>query len=162
MGSRPRDPAKERFWRDAVRRRVREGLSVREFCVQQGLNESTYHFWRRELKRRDQDFTADSGGRTRMVRGRARANGAGGVEWPFLPVALDESAVAARLDRATAAPGIEILFPQGLSLRVVAGCEPEWLRAALGALDPEWLRAVASRRELDGNEAAAPRGRARC
>jgi len=30
------------------------GLSIREFCVRHGLAEPTFHFWKRELRTRDQ------------------------------------------------------------------------------------------------------------
>ena len=53
MAHQQRDSIKEQFWRNALRRRERRGTTVREFCRREGLKESTYHFWRRELIRRD-------------------------------------------------------------------------------------------------------------
>ncbi len=57
-----RDPAKERFWREAVARRERSGATVRQFCCEEGLRETTYHFWRRELLRRDGEKDATKPG----------------------------------------------------------------------------------------------------
>ena len=42
-----RDPTKERFWRETVRRQNTSGLSTREFCARQRLNESAFYAWRR-------------------------------------------------------------------------------------------------------------------
>ncbi len=52
MARKKRDPAKEQFWADAILRREQSGLTIREFCRQEGMTESTYQFWRRELKKR--------------------------------------------------------------------------------------------------------------
>lgn len=59
---RRRDPVKERFWRRVVRRRQRSGLTVREFCRDEGVAESSYHYWRRELARRDREQTSGEEG----------------------------------------------------------------------------------------------------
>jgi transposase-like protein len=48
-----RDPARERFWREALRRRKASGLTVRAFCARQQLAETAYHAWRRILRERD-------------------------------------------------------------------------------------------------------------
>ena len=52
MGRKKRDAAKEQFWTDAIPRREQSGLTIREFCRREGLTESTYQFWRKELKKR--------------------------------------------------------------------------------------------------------------
>ncbi len=48
-----RDPARERFWRDALRRRKASGLTVRAFCAKERLAETAYHAWRRTLREWD-------------------------------------------------------------------------------------------------------------
>ena len=48
-----RDPALEQLWRERIAQREQNGLSVRKFCQQVGCQETTYYFWRRELKKRD-------------------------------------------------------------------------------------------------------------
>lgn len=48
-----RDPARERFWRDALRRRKASGTTVRAFCAREHLAETAYHAWRRILRERD-------------------------------------------------------------------------------------------------------------
>ena len=53
-----RDPALERQWRERLARRRASGLSVREFCVRNGLSEPTFHYWKRELQARDEATAA--------------------------------------------------------------------------------------------------------
>src|SRR4051794_21793790 len=48
-----RDPERERFWRDALRRRKAGGLTVRAFCAKERLAETAYHARRRTLRERD-------------------------------------------------------------------------------------------------------------
>lgn len=53
MANTQRDPTKEAFWRDAVRRQADSGLPVREFCRRHRLNEPSFYGWRRTLQERD-------------------------------------------------------------------------------------------------------------
>lgn len=49
MGRRKRDPRRERRWREIIERQAASGLSVRAFCRREGLGESSYWYWKREL-----------------------------------------------------------------------------------------------------------------
>lgn len=53
MANTQRDPGREAFWRDAVRRQADSGLPVREFCKRHRLNEPSFYGWRRTLQGRD-------------------------------------------------------------------------------------------------------------
>lgn len=48
-----RDEGRERRWRELIARQRRSGQSVRGFCRGEGLAESAFHFWRRELRQRE-------------------------------------------------------------------------------------------------------------
>jgi hypothetical protein len=48
-----RDPKKEAFWRKLIGGRAKSGLSIRAWCRRRGVNEVSFHWWRRELARRD-------------------------------------------------------------------------------------------------------------
>ncbi|QEL16690.1 IS66 family insertion sequence element accessory protein TnpA [Limnoglobus roseus] len=52
MAKTQRDPAREQFWRDAIAAWRSSGLTVRAFCERRQLTETTFHHWRRELRRR--------------------------------------------------------------------------------------------------------------
>ena len=54
-GRKQRDPRKEAFWRKQVGAQQISGLSVRDFCREQGLAESGFHYWRREIDKRDRE-----------------------------------------------------------------------------------------------------------
>jgi hypothetical protein len=50
-----RDPKRERFWREALRRHKGSGLTIRAFCAREQLAETAFHAWRRILRERDAD-----------------------------------------------------------------------------------------------------------
>lgn len=60
MAKQQRDPQRERLWREVVADFQRSGRTVREFCVQRRLPESAFHYWRRELLRRDAEPASSS------------------------------------------------------------------------------------------------------
>ena len=45
------DSQKLRYWEEVMRRWREGGQSVRAFCRAEGLRESAFYFWRRELTR---------------------------------------------------------------------------------------------------------------
>lgn len=50
---RQRDPEREAYWRQMLERHRKSGLSVRAYCIREGLRESACHAWRRILQHRD-------------------------------------------------------------------------------------------------------------
>ena len=50
---RQRNAAKEQYWRRLFRQWRRSGLSVRDFCDEQGVSQPSFYSWRREIERRD-------------------------------------------------------------------------------------------------------------
>ena len=105
MAGHQRDPKRERFWRKALARRMRSGLTVHEFCAQEGLVATTFQHWRRELARRDAQRTAALSKRRRRSPAPA-----------FVPVKLAESGTG------TMYPA-EILLPTGVTLRLAASID---------------------------------------
>jgi transposase len=118
-GGKRRDPAREKFWRRTVRDQQRSGLSVRDFCLRQGLKDWTFRWWRHELARRDQaSSVTTSGERTEAVP-------------VFLPVrVVDLEAVSP-----PQAPPIEIVLPTGLIVRAPSGFDPRTLGHVLAVLE---------------------------
>ena len=47
------DAGREVFWREVIGRQAASGLGVRAFCRQEKLAESAFHWWRREIARRN-------------------------------------------------------------------------------------------------------------
>ena len=61
MARKPRDPGLERAWRERVARWSTSGLSVRAFCRQHGLIETSFYYWKRELRAREAASTSATG-----------------------------------------------------------------------------------------------------
>ena len=128
---RQRDGAKEAFWRGHIEAHVRSGLTVREFCRQQGLAENLFYAWRRELAGRDQE-RASSPTATSEVAQSAE---------PPLPVAqvaaFTEVLVnAAAEPRFTAPPSqLEIVLANPRRIVIPAGFDSATLTAVLDLLE---------------------------
>jgi hypothetical protein len=145
-----RDPVKERFWRETIRRQKTSGLSIREFCARQSLTESAFHAWRGEIRRREQQCGPGTiptplmlPTKHRRQKSSVRATPAGRlqetapVDRPkFLPVAVTNLGGLGEFGRA-AAVSIEIVLPSGVVLRVGRDCDRRTLRTVLGALRRE-------------------------
>jgi hypothetical protein len=43
---RQRDPIREKFWRRTIRQQQRSGLTVRAFCLREGLKDGAFRWWR--------------------------------------------------------------------------------------------------------------------
>jgi transposase len=122
-----RDLALERAWRDRLRRFERSGLTVREFCEQEGLVAHQFFWWRRELKRRRAESAKKRGttrrtGRTK--RGRKRDSAAAGT---FVPVEVAPPSPSK-------AP-IEIVVDRPLRIAVSSGFDPHLLADVIRTLE---------------------------
>jgi hypothetical protein len=53
MAKRQRDPERERFWRRTFSAWQASGQTIREYCEQHDVTETSFHYWRRELRQRD-------------------------------------------------------------------------------------------------------------
>jgi transposase len=107
MPNKQADPDLERLWRDRLQRWRASGLPARAFCAAQRLPESSFYFWRAELKRRD---------------------AARPVAPPFVPLRVVPPPAPA-----PAVP-LELVTAAG-TLRIPPGCDPTLLRAVLAALE---------------------------
>jgi transposase len=122
-GGKRRDPAREKFWRRTVRDQQRSGLSVRDFCLRQGLKDWTFRWWRQELARRDQASSVTTSGE------RIEAAPA------FLPVRVVDLEVDLEVVSPRPAPPIEILLPTGMIVRAPSGFDPHTLGHVLAVLE---------------------------
>lgn len=55
MAKHARDVAKERQWREVLKRQAASGLNMRAFCQREQIAESAFHFWRRTIRERDEE-----------------------------------------------------------------------------------------------------------
>ena len=100
-----RDVKKETLWRRMIRAQSGSGLSVRGWCRKRGLSEAGFHWWRRELARRD-------------------------AEQPtFMPVRVMED------EPASTQGGIEIVLPGGRRVQVIGPVDRVMLADVLAVLE---------------------------
>jgi hypothetical protein len=111
--ARERDPSREVFWRRALRRRAGGGMTIAQFCAGEGLTTAAYHYWQREIKRRDAESQPPAA--------------ATASEPLFAPVQVID-------DRHGAAP-VEIIAGNGYVIRVGEQATSEQLRRVLQAID---------------------------
>jgi transposase len=126
---------RQTYWGEAMRRWREGGQSVREFCRNEGLRESAFYFWRRELAQRSQRTDAVNGSRpqadqtTTASRSPKRASSQHSSIPSFLPVRVVEEVAA------EATSGVEIILAHGCTVRVRAGFDRQTLADVLTVLE---------------------------
>jgi|ERR1700678_1862599 transposase len=114
-----RGGAKERYWRDVVRRWRRSGWSVRDFCAEHGLSEPSFYGWRRTIAERDGEAGCRASAR--------RHERTGTVELPaFVPL---------RVTPAPTGPALEVVVGTNRVVRVSPGFDAPTLRNLLAVLE---------------------------
>jgi hypothetical protein len=123
-----RDPKRERFWRAALRRQRRSGLTAREFCRGERLAETAYYYWRKELARRDREPRPGS----RRKQAPAAASIATCARRPVVsPPRFHELAILG----GPAFAGVEIILPDGCRVRLASEVDRVLLADVLQALE---------------------------
>ncbi len=102
-------------WQEMVRRQEESGVSVRQFCITEGLSEPSFYAWRKKLR----EPRADA---PRLpVADRGQQSGSGSL---FVPVKLLSSA-----------PALEIIHPLGYRIQLTGEVDPIALRHVIETLD---------------------------
>ena len=96
-------------WRGILKRQAGSGLSVREFCVAEGVSAPSFYAWRRKLRKRKSDGSAAPRAR--------RAKDAPDKGPLFVPFQLLDAAQA-----------LEIIHPLGYRVQVTGDVNPVALR----------------------------------
>ena len=118
-----RNSKKEQEWRERVQRWQQSGESVRAFCRREGLHESAFFAWRRELTRRRQERQA-----VRTERKQVKPS------TPAKPIRFLPVQVA--LENRTGDPGgVEILLDAGCAIHVRPGFDRQTLAEVLAILE---------------------------
>jgi transposase-like protein len=108
MAKRQRDPERERFWRRTFSAWQASGQTIREYCEQHHVTETSFHYWRRELRQRDAQVS------------KRHASPA------FVPVRVIPSTTVA----------VKIRCPSG-HVVILPACDASVLRGLFAALAPE-------------------------
>jgi hypothetical protein len=115
-----RNHRKEQFWRRLLRDWRRSELTIRDFCFEHHVSESSFFAWRRIIAERDQE-----GASSQPSNGRQHSPHAN-HEPSFVPV------------RVLSLPGfatLEVVLGQGRVVRVPAGFDAATLRQLLAILE---------------------------
>jgi hypothetical protein len=124
---RPRDPRKEQFWRQTLLRFERSRLTPTQFCRLHKLKLASFWAWQRNLRLRD------CNSRQTQLHPRSTADSPKPDPLPvFLPVALPLPTAANATP--TAEPLVEILWPNGLRLRLPQHFDPKAVQQLLALL----------------------------
>jgi hypothetical protein len=109
--ARPKDPSRDRTWRQRIRRQTSSGLSMAEFCRREGVSARLFYAWRDRLKKRSPSACAESP--------------------VFVPLHRDSATQQADpvLGR-----GVEMELPHEVRLRFGTPPEPEWLGRVVAVL----------------------------
>jgi len=148
------DPQLRRYWEEVVRRWQKSGQMVRAFCHTEGLRESAFYFWRREIARRKERRKELKGRITKKSNSvsagrKTPATKVSAMQRPqqklgqkpgpaFLPVRVvaspagNEAACASEAARG----GVEIVLAQGRVVRVAACFDRQTLVDVLSILEP--------------------------
>ena len=136
MARQSRDPALERAWRERVARWAASGLSVRAFCRQQGLIETSFYYWKRELRAREASMSSLTGS---VSPSHAASPAMAPTQSPVLrqrPVVKKSAPVFVPV---TVLPGltlsVEVRCPSG-HVVLVSACDLASLSSLLAALTP--------------------------
>jgi hypothetical protein len=145
-----RDPAKELLWRERLAEHGRSGLSVRTYCRGAGVSEALFHYWRREIARRDAPVrvTKASLRSDAMApeRGSNRLGRPGDVSRPgFVELRPAEDSWAspdlrpgqamASSPASCASPPVEVVLRNGRVLRVGRGFDPDLVVELVAVLE---------------------------
>lgn len=103
------DRDKEAWWRQALERFPRSGLSIRDYCERLGVAEQSFYRWRRLLGERDQQ-AADTAAAVPL----------------FVPVTVEPEPEGSVL---------EVVLPSGVRLGVRPGCAAALLARVLDVLE---------------------------
>jgi|GEM_PF-990684 len=117
---------KEEFWRLVLSEFSGSGLSVREFCQQEGLSEPSFYSWRKKIAQQDGELQADFPELVpvRVVPGAESEIGTAGRAGSGL----------ASLANGDVDLGLEITTLSGLKVRIGEGCSLELIRRTILAI----------------------------
>jgi transposase-like protein len=117
---------KESYWRGMISRQENSGLSIREFCDQQGISVASMYGWRKELKKRSPIASGDSTSTasTRDRKPKPKVTEAVAPSTDFISIQLEQLR-----------PALELLHPRGYQLRIPNGFDTVTLQQTIEVLD---------------------------
>jgi transposase-like protein len=114
----PRRTTDERrqFWRDLIERHRTSGLNIARFCADAGVSQNSFYVWKKRLLTTAQQ---DGAALTRRKHRRKKAAAKSLIPVRVIPDVNHQPPTA---------KAIEIAWPNGIMLRIPAGCDSQTLR----------------------------------
>jgi hypothetical protein len=141
MPRKPRDLAKEHYWRSLLEEWQASAINGAEYCRRHGINYSQFKDWQKIIRRRDAE-SADSRSVERgRTRGRPRKGAAAQAEVPsaaqnpseFVSAKLRNSVVPSGTGRGAA--DMDIILRCGTTLRINSMCPLSFVVTVVSALE---------------------------
>ena len=107
---------RKRFWRDLIERQPTSGLNIAQFCADAGVSQNSFYVWKKRL------LTTTQQDRAAMPRRKYRRKKV--VAKSLVPVRV----IPDVSHQPPTAKAIEIAWPNGIMLRIPAGCDSQTLR----------------------------------
>jgi hypothetical protein len=123
---------RKRFWRDLIERQRTSGLNIARFCAESGVSQNSFYVWKKR------QLTTGQQGRAAMPRRKHRRKKAVAKSLVAVRVIPDVS------HQPPTAKVIEIVWPNGVALRVAPGCDSQTLREVFGLLSSAMNGEIAS------------------
>ena len=121
---------RRRFWRDVVEQQKTSGLNIAQFCAQAGVAQNSFYVWKRRLRTIDSTSERSAQRHSTSPHRKRRRKKSAAKSMSLVPVRL-----VADVDRRPITAGvIEIAWPEGIVLRIPAGCNSDTLRDVFGLL----------------------------
>ena len=150
-GERRRSPVEAiRFWELAIDLWSSSGLSVADFCIREGLKESSFYGWQRRLREESKPSEAVAEPTVEPTPAQPAAKPRAPKPPPqckrlhpsqdvgsLMPVRLVDdgaSTAAGQPGRTRSCWSIEVILPRGARIRIKNGCSANLLRRVLAAL----------------------------
>lgn len=121
-----RDLNLEKAWRERISRFEQSGLTISQFCGQEGLVSHQLSWWRRELKRRGVEAAASATSRPNVSHKSHGGPSKAGKSAEFLPIELAEPGQRS---------SVEIILDQPPRVAVSAGFDASLLQEVLRVLE---------------------------
>lgn len=125
---------KEEFWRFVLSQQIESGLSVRNFCNQEGLSEPSFYAWRRKIAERDGELQQGTPGFPASGVLPVKVTFATDAKTDFVNSGLATGSLLHDERQAIKHQGLEITTPTGFKVRVGETCSLELIERTFGAI----------------------------
>ncbi len=129
-----RDDRKEAYWRKQIEAWRQSGLSKRGYCIANGVSESSFNSWNREIQMRDRE-KEPSRNAAELLSAPAKN--------PFVPIRIVPKCAKEKVLQSSPAKdraeqkSIEICLSDGVVIRLHDGCDPSFVGRLLLSLKSE-------------------------